>query len=148
MVEYEDGSVLAQMGNPDMRTPIAHALAWPDRIDSGVASLNLFDVQRLEFELPDEKRFPCLRLAREAIAQGGTAPAVLNAANEVAVDAFLRGRIGFLEIPQLIEKALGAVTISEAMDLVSIRHADEATRDYLSPYSVSPGRASHQVQSR
>ena len=131
MVEYDDGSVLAQMGNPDMRTPIAHALAWPDRVDSGVASLNLFDVQRLEFEPPDENRFPCLRLAREAILAGGTAPAILNAANEVAVEAFLDGRIGFMEIPQLIDNALAAVAGSANMDLESIRQADRLTREYL-----------------
>jgi 1-deoxy-D-xylulose-5-phosphate reductoisomerase len=100
MVEYLDGSVLAQMGNPDMRTPIAHALAWPERIESGVASLDLYAVGRLDFEPPDTARFPCLRLAYEAAARGGTAPAVLNAANEVAVQSFLDRRIGFLDIPR------------------------------------------------
>lgn len=85
MVDYLDGSVLAQLGNPDMRTPIAHALAWPERIDAGVSALDLFRIARLDFQAPDEQRFPCLRLARQAAEQGGTAPALLNAANEVAV---------------------------------------------------------------
>ncbi len=98
-----------QLGNPDMRTPIAHALAWPERIDSGVAALDLFEIGRLDFERPDEERFPCLRLAREAAQAGGCMPATLNAANEVAVEAFLEGRLGFTEIPQLIEAVLKAV---------------------------------------
>ena len=92
MVEYVDGSVLAQLGNPDMRTPIAYALGWPERCGSGVKPLNLFDVRRLEFEAPDDRRFPSLRLARAAMSAGGTAPAILNAANEEAVNAFLEGR--------------------------------------------------------
>lgn len=103
MVEYADGSVLAQLGNPDMRTPIAHALAWPDRIDSGVASLNVFDLARFDFERPDVERFPCLRLAYGAARAGGTAPAILNAANEVAVQAFLDRRIGFTDIAGVCE---------------------------------------------
>ena len=96
LVQYVDGSTLAQMGNPDMCTPIAHALAWPKRIDAGVAPLDLFEVATLNFEKPDEVRFPCLRLAREATQTGGTTPAVLNAANEVAVAAFLAKKIRFL----------------------------------------------------
>lgn len=112
MVEYVDGSVLAQMGNPDMRTPIAHALAWPERIASGVASLDLLEVARLDFQRPDDERFPCLRLAFDAVEAGGVAPAVLNAANEVAVDAFLQGRLPFLGIARLnravMENAEGA----------------------------------------
>ena len=107
MVTYADGSVLAQMGNPDMRTPIAHALAWPERIASGVEPLNIFDVAKLDFEHPDLDRFPCLRLCYEAIRIGGTAMIVLNAANEVAVSAFLEERIGFTDIAVLIEKTLG-----------------------------------------
>ena len=103
MVEFEDGSVLAQLGNPDMRTPIAHALAWPDRIDSGVASLDLFSVARLDFERPDMMRFPCLRLAYDAARAGGTAPTILNAANEVAAQAFLERRIGFPDIARVCE---------------------------------------------
>ena len=103
MVEFEDGSVLAQLGNPDMRTPIAHALAWPDRIDSGVASLDLFSVARLDFERPDMTRFPCLRFAYDAARAGGTAPTILNAANEVAAQAFLDRRIGFPDIARVCE---------------------------------------------
>src|SRR5690606_20487702 len=95
MVQYCDGSVLAQLGQPDMRTPIAYGLAWPERIDAGVKSLDLFSIARLDFQAPDEDTFPCLRLAREAFSSGGTMPAVLNAANEVAVDAFLREQIRF-----------------------------------------------------
>ena len=92
MVEYSDGSILAQLGNPDMRTPIAHALAWPRRMSSGVSSLDLFQLGRLDFQAPDYKRFPCLRLAFEALERGGTAPTILNAANEIAVQAFLERR--------------------------------------------------------
>ncbi len=98
--------MLAQLGNPDMRTPIAHALAWPERMDSGVASLDLFAVARLDFQAPGLDRFPCLDLAIRAAEAGGTAPAVLNAANEVAVAAFLDGRIGFTAIAELVERTL------------------------------------------
>ncbi|HEY0878269.1 MAG TPA: 1-deoxy-D-xylulose-5-phosphate reductoisomerase [Zeimonas sp.] len=108
LVEYDDGSVLAQMGNPDMRTPIAQALAHPERIDSGVAPLDLVAVGRLEFEAPDARRFPCLRLAREALAGGGAAPCVLNAANEVAVAAFLERAIRFTDIAAVTETVLQA----------------------------------------
>jgi 1-deoxy-D-xylulose-5-phosphate reductoisomerase len=107
MVEYVDGSILAQLGNPDMRTPIAHALGWPERIGSGVQSLDLVAAARLDFEAPDLGRFPALRLARSAAEAGGTAPAVLNAVNEVAVAAFLDGRLGFLGIPEVVEAVLG-----------------------------------------
>jgi 1-deoxy-D-xylulose-5-phosphate reductoisomerase len=106
MVQYSDGSVLAELGNPDMRTPIAHAMAWPERIISGVAPLDLFATARLDFEAPDTARFPCLRLAFEALQQAGTAPALLNAANEIAVEAFLQGKMAFLDIPRLIETVL------------------------------------------
>ncbi len=108
MVEYEDGSMLAQLGNPDMRTPIAHALAHPERIDSGVAPLSLAAVGSLEFEAPDLQRFPCLRLAHEALRAGGAAPCVLNAANEVAVAAFLAGDLRFPGIAAVAEAALAA----------------------------------------
>ncbi|MGB0714003.1 MAG: 1-deoxy-D-xylulose-5-phosphate reductoisomerase, partial [Gammaproteobacteria bacterium] len=108
MVAYSDGSVLAQLGNPDMRTPIAHAMAWPERHDSGVEPLDLFSVARLDFEKPDPSRFPCLDLARQAMERGGTATAVLNAANEIAVEAFLDGRVGFLDIPRAIEHTLAS----------------------------------------
>ncbi|MGE8501617.1 MAG: 1-deoxy-D-xylulose-5-phosphate reductoisomerase [Pseudomonas sp.] len=120
LVDYVDGSVLAQLGNPDMRTPIAHALAWPQRIDSGVAPLDLFAVGRLDFERPDEQRFPCLRLAREAAQAGGSAPATLNAVNEVAVEAFLQRRIRFSDIARMIESVLNAQPVQavEALDVV------------------------------
>jgi 1-deoxy-D-xylulose-5-phosphate reductoisomerase len=106
MVEYADGSTLAQLGNPDMRTPIAHALAYPERIESGVDMLRLAEVGRLDFEAPDPGRFACLRLAGEALRAEGAAPAVLNAANEVAVESFLAGRIGFLDICRVNERVL------------------------------------------
>jgi 1-deoxy-D-xylulose-5-phosphate reductoisomerase len=106
LVEYADGSVLAQLGNPDMRTPIAHALGWPERIESGVESLDLIAVGQLAFEAPDVERFPCLRLAREAAEAGGSAPAVLNAANEVAVGAFLDRRLNFTGIARVIDTVL------------------------------------------
>ncbi len=109
LVQYVDGSVLAQLGNPDMRTPIAHALGWPERIGSGVAPLDLFAVQRLDFEPPDLVRFPCLALAIAAAATGGTAPLVLNAANEVAVAAFLERQIGFMAIADVVEETLAAL---------------------------------------
>jgi len=128
MVEYADGSVLAQMGNPDMRTPIAQALAWPERIESGVGSLNLFEVAHLDFEPPDPERFPCLRLAYAAIEKGGTAPAVLNAANEVAVDAFLRGRINFTAIPRVIEVTLTQHPEGEGSSLDALLAADAEAR--------------------
>jgi len=106
MVSYCDGSVLAQLGNPDMRTPIAHALAYPDRIDSGVAQLDITQIGTLQFEKPDFDRFPCLALAFEALRAGGTAPALLNAANEVAVQAFLDQRIGFRDIDRIIARVM------------------------------------------
>ncbi len=129
MVAYSDGSVLAQMGNPDMRTPIAHALAWPDRIDSGVEPLDLVKVSQLNFEAADEKRFPCLRLARAAITEGGTRPAILNAANEIAVEAFLAGRIAFTRIPQLIEDCMHQTEAHAAESLERILADDAAARD-------------------
>lgn len=128
MVEYADGSVLAQMGNPDMRTPIAHALAWPDRIESGVDSLNLFSVAQLDFEAPDLQRFPCLSLAYQAIEQGGTTPAILNAANEVAVAAFLDGRLGFTAIPEVIASTLSAIPSVDAHGLDEILAVDTQAR--------------------
>ena len=106
LVQYQDGSVLAQLGNPDMRTPIAHALAWPERIESGVAALDLLRIQRLEFEPAEPERFPCLDLAYRAAAEGGTCPVILNAANEVAVAAFLDRRIGFTEIAAVVRRTL------------------------------------------
>ena len=108
LVEYVDGSVLAQLGNPDMRTPIAHALAWPERFAAGVTPLDLFQVGHLDFERPDHQRFPCLNLAFQALRLGGDLPAVLNAANEVAVQAFLDRRVSFTAIPHLIESAMAS----------------------------------------
>jgi len=134
MVDYVDGSVLAQMGNPDMRTPIAHALAWPERIDSGVVALDLFSVSRLDFEEPDHERFPCLGLAAEAIRRGGTCPAILNAANEVAVEAFLEGAIGFTQIADVVRQTLENVEMHMADDLRTILSADEQARAKATSY--------------
>lgn len=117
MVSYRDGSVLAQLGNPDMRTPIAHALAWPERINAGVAPLNLITSAALTFEQPDEAAFPCLQLARQAFKAGGTAPAILNAANEVAVAAFLDEQIRFTQIPEVIDQVLDKSSIQAANEL-------------------------------
>ncbi len=128
MVQYVDGSVLAQLGNPDMRTPIAYALAWPERIESGVAPLDLFQIARLDFSAPDFTRFPCLGLAYLALRAGGTVPALLNAANEVAVAAFLERRIAFLDIPRLIETVLGSIPRSEVHTLHDVLDADAAAR--------------------
>ncbi|EZP27252.1 1-deoxy-D-xylulose-5-phosphate reductoisomerase [Pseudomonas sp. RIT288] len=128
LVDYVDGSVLAQLGNPDMRTPIANALAWPERIDSGVAPLDLFAVARLDFEAPDEQRFPCLRLARQAAEAGNSAPAMLNAANEVAVAAFLDGRVGYLEIASIIEDVLNLEPVVALEDLDAVFTADAKAR--------------------
>ena len=129
LVDYIDGSVLAQLGNPDMRTPIAHALAWPERIDSGVSPLDLFAVGRLDFERPDEQRFPCLRLAREAAQAGGSAPAMLNAANEVAVEAFLQRRIRFVDIARMIESVLNAQPVQAVEALDAVFAADARARE-------------------
>ena len=128
MVQYIDGSVIAQLGNPDMRTPIAYALAWPERIASGVAPLDLFAIAKLDFVAPDFVRFPCLALAYQALRAGGTVPALLNAANEVAVDAFLNHRIAFLDIPRLIESVMVAVPRSEVRQLQDVLDADAAAR--------------------
>lgn len=130
MVEYADGSVLAQLGNPDMRTPIAHAMAWPERIDAGVRPLDLFAIARLDFERPDLERFPCLRLAFEALRAGGAAPAVLNAANEEAVAAFLAHRIGFLDIPAVIEACLERSGSQTVDSLDAVLAADACARDW------------------
>lgn len=129
LVQYVDGSVLAQLGNPDMRTPIAHALAWPGRHSSGVTSLDLFDIARLDFEPPDLQRFPCLRLAYEAVEAGGTAPAVLNAANEVAVARFLSGGLSFTEIGGVVERTLAEFQHEDANDLDHLLAADARARE-------------------
>jgi 1-deoxy-D-xylulose-5-phosphate reductoisomerase len=128
LVDYVDGSVLAQLGNPDMRTPIANALAWPERIDSGVAPLDLFAIARLDFQAPDEERFPCLRLARQAAEAGNSAPAMLNAANEVAVAAFLDGRVRYLEIASIIEEVLNLEPVVSVDDLDAVFTADAKAR--------------------
>jgi 1-deoxy-D-xylulose-5-phosphate reductoisomerase len=116
------------MGNPDMRTPIAHAMAWPERIESGVASLDLLAVARLDFEPPDLQRFPCLRLAYQAVEQGGSCPAILNAANEVAVNAFLQGQVKFTAIPELIENTLAEVPACNNADLEELMNVDATAR--------------------
>ena len=129
MVSYNDGSVLAQLGNPDMRTPIAHALGWPRRIESGVEPLDIFEVAQLEFEKPDFDRFPCLRMAYEALRVGGTATTVLNAANEIAVEAFLNETLAFTNIARVIEQSLNQISVREADSLDSIQQADAEARE-------------------
>ena len=131
LVAYNDGSVLAQMGMPDMRTPIANALAWPERIESGVEPLDLIKVSQLNFEIADEIRFPCLALARTAFRQGGTSMAILNAANEVAVENFLCRRIKFTEIAQLIEKTLENIQSQDSDDLQTILQDDLRAREFV-----------------
>lgn len=128
MVQYCDGSVLAQLGNPDMRTPIAYGLAWPERVDAGVQALDLVTLSRLHFEAPDESRFPCLRLARQSLDMGGTAMAICNAANEIAVEAFLAGCIGFVDIPRVIETTLERVAVEEPASLAVVEAADRRAR--------------------
>ena len=129
MVDYVDGSVIAQLGNPDMRTPIAHALAWPERIDAGVRALDLFEIARLDFERPDLTRFPCLRLAYQGLRMGGSAPAVLNAANEEAVAAFLDQRIGFRQIEAVIEATLEQVVQMPVDSLDEVLAVDALSRE-------------------
>jgi len=128
MVDYIDGTVLAQMGNPDMRIPIAHALAMPERFESGAEPLNIFDVKRMDFEEPDLERFPCLRLAYQAIDAGGIMPTVLNAANEVAVAAFLQERIRFTDIAKVIERCMDLIAVTGADSLDIILDADKLAR--------------------
>jgi 1-deoxy-D-xylulose-5-phosphate reductoisomerase len=129
MVAYRDGSVLAQLGTPDMRTPIAHALAWPERIESGVDRLNLAEVGRLNFSAPDFERFPCLGLAFEAMRTGQNAPVVLNAANEIAVQAFLEERITFDRIPELVDGVMQAATISPISSIEDVLDHDRQARN-------------------
>ncbi len=140
MVDYVDGSVLAQMGNPDMRTPIAHALAWPERMDSGVAPLDLFAVGRLDFEAPDEQRFPCLRLARQAAQAGNSAPTMLNAANEVAVAAFLERRIRYPEIARMIEDVMSLEPVVALDALDAVFAADARARELAGQWLDRHGR--------
>ncbi|MEO8385663.1 MAG: 1-deoxy-D-xylulose-5-phosphate reductoisomerase, partial [Betaproteobacteria bacterium] len=128
MVEYLDGSVIAQLGNPDMRTPIAYGLGFPERIHAGVGMLDLTKAGKLEFSAMDTERFPCVRLAYGALRLGGTAPSVLNAANEVAVDAFLNGTLAFTDIPRVIEDVLDGANISAAATLDAVMAADTDAR--------------------
>jgi 1-deoxy-D-xylulose-5-phosphate reductoisomerase len=128
MVDYVDGTVLAQMGNPDMRIPIAYSMAWPERFDSGVEPLNIFDVGRMDFQEPDLDRFPCLRLAYEAIATGGIMPTILNAANEIAVEAFLNEAVRFTDIPVIIERCMNQFEFKVADTLEIILEADQQAR--------------------
>lgn len=128
MVDYVDGTVLAQMGNPDMRVPIAYSMAWPERFDSGVEPLNIFDVRRMDFEEPSLERFPCLRLAYEAINKGGIMPTVLNAANEIAVEAFLNEKVRFTDIPVIIERCMSQFEANSAKTLAIVLEADAQAR--------------------
>jgi 1-deoxy-D-xylulose-5-phosphate reductoisomerase len=141
MVAYCDGSVLAQLGPADMRTPIAHALAWPDRMATPCERLDLAALGRLTFEAPDPDRFPALRLAREALVQGGGAPTVLNAANEVAVAAFLDGRIGFLDIVRLVEAAMDRLLPAAVADLDTVLDLDRAARAFVDHAMISTASA-------
>lgn len=131
MVSYVDGSILAQLGNPDMRTPIAYGLGYPERIASGVKPLSLIEVAKLEFESPDTQRFPCLQLAYDALAAGGTAPAMLNAANEVAVAAFLREQIQYLDIPRLIEDTLQKLPVEQVESIEQLLAVDAQARTHV-----------------
>lgn len=142
MVEYIDGSVIAQLGQPDMRTPIAHALAWPQRISSGVDRLNLFDIGMLDFSQPDEQRYPCLQLAKQAMLRGGTATTILNAANEVAVQAFLDTGIAFTDIAATVEHTLQECGISDVDSLDTIMRADALARHIAGEFVQSFGKRS------
>ena len=129
MVEYVDGSVLAQLGNPDMRTPIAHALAYPERIECGVMPLDIFKVAHLDFEVPDFSKFPCLKLAYKALASGGSSPAILNAANEVAVEAFLESQLPFKAIPSIIDQVMQEIKPKDIFTLEDVLTADGLARE-------------------
>jgi 1-deoxy-D-xylulose-5-phosphate reductoisomerase len=128
MVEYIDGSILAQLGNPDMRTPIAYGLAYPERLSSGVASLDILATARLDFCAPDTVRFPCLQYAYDALKAGGTAPAILNAANEIAVEAFLAEKISFMAIPNTIEQVLSLSNFSAVESIEQLVSVDAEAR--------------------
>lgn len=132
MVSYVDGSVIAQMGNPDMRTPIAYGMAWPERLESGVRPLDLFQVAQLNFEKPDTERFPCLALAKQSFETGGCAPAILNAANEIAVDAFLSERISFLNIADVVDGTLNGVSNQTSDSLEQVLESDSKAREFAS----------------
>lgn len=139
MVQYVDGSTLAQMGNPDMCTPIAHALAWPERLQTNVPALDLFEYSQLNFQAPDIQKFPALDLARQAMRAGGLAPTILNAANEIAVAAFLKEQIGFTNIPQVVEHTLQKLENSVADNIESILNKDEIARHVAQQYISSIG---------
>ena len=139
MVQYVDGSTLAQMGNPDMCTPIAHALAWPERLQTNVPALDLFEYSQLNFQAPDIQKFPALDLARQAMRAGGLAPTILNAANEVAVAAFLKEQIGFTNIPQVVEHTLQKLENSVADNIESILNKDKVARHVAQQYISSIG---------
>ncbi|WP_284086566.1 1-deoxy-D-xylulose-5-phosphate reductoisomerase [Acinetobacter pittii] len=139
MVQYVDGSTLAQMGNPDMCTPIAHALAWPERLQTNVPALDLFEYSQLNFQAPDIQKFPALDLARQAMRAGGLAPTILNAANEVAVAAFLKEQIGFTNIPQVVKHTLQKLENSVADNIESILNKDEVARHVAQQYISSIG---------
>ncbi|SNX60640.1 1-deoxy-D-xylulose 5-phosphate reductoisomerase [Nitrosomonas ureae] len=128
MVAYVDGSVIAQLGNPDMRTPIAHAMGYPERIESGVSALDMFKVAHLDFEAPDLERFPCLDLAYQALRAGGNMPAVLNAANEIAVESFLQKRMAFTAIPAMIKHVMETIQQEEMMTLEDVLRTDKLAR--------------------
>ncbi|MCL4139523.1 UNVERIFIED_CONTAM: hypothetical protein GTU68_031293 [Idotea baltica] len=128
MVEYDDGSFLAQLGAPDMKIPIAHALAWPDRINSGAKTLDITDIARLDFQKPDMANLPCLALARHAAVAGGSAPAVLNAANEIAVEAFLQEVMIFTDIPNIIDKTLQAMPVVQVSSIDDVLQIDHEAR--------------------
>lgn len=136
MVSYRDGSVIAQLGTPDMRTPIANVLAWPERIDAGVDHLNLAQINDLSFREPDLERFPCLALAFRAMETGASAPAILNAANEVAVESFLEGRIGFNKIPELVEEVLNRVPVTVLENLDDVMEQDRLARTRAIEYAA------------
>jgi 1-deoxy-D-xylulose-5-phosphate reductoisomerase len=141
LVEYDDGSVLAQLGNPDMRVPISHALGWPERIDSGADSLDLLAVGNMQFEAPDSMHYPCLELAGMAWQEGGTGPAILNAANEVAVQAFLERLIPFTAIHRVIRRALEQCSVQPAASLEVILEDDALARDVATEYILSSREA-------
>jgi len=145
MVEYVDGSVLAQLGNPDMRTPIAYALGYPDRIDSGVSSLDFLTVGQLEFEAPDKQRFPCLQLAYDVLESGGTAATTLNAANEVAVSAFLKEQISFTGISALIASALDNTVSQPVSSIAQLEEIDQLARQYAQDWVVSSAKKTPKV---
>ena len=128
MVAYRDGSVLAQLGMPDMRTPIAYALAWPERVEAGVERLKLTDIHKLEFYPPDLNSFPGLGIAFQVLKSGGNAPVIFNAANEIAVDAFLQKRIGFLQIPSVVSEVLDACEAGKIDGLDAVLESDRLAR--------------------